>query len=107
MLHDAENNSAARHNQSAFAKLREATISFSMYVCLFSWLPVDGLPRNLISEYLSRLCRGISGFRRAFVQSIAFTIHSMHPSIEKYFVFKPLKTTTNMNYSKISVRTAQ
>ena len=42
MLHDAENNSAARHNQSAFAKLREATISFSMYVCLSVLLAPGG-----------------------------------------------------------------
>ena len=50
-------------------------------VCLSSWLPVDGFPRNLISEYLSRLCPGISGFRRAFLQPITFIIRLMHSII--------------------------
>jgi len=40
--HDAENNSAAWHNQNAFAKLRKATISFSMYVRLSALMAPAG-----------------------------------------------------------------
>jgi hypothetical protein len=52
----------------ALTKLRKATISFVMSVCLSvrphgtSRLPLDGFSWNLIFGYFSRVCRGIFSF---------------------------------------------
>jgi len=56
----------------AFAKLREATISFVIYICLYVRLsvrllgtirfPLDGFKLNFTYEYLSKICRESSRF---------------------------------------------
>jgi hypothetical protein len=41
---------------SAFAKLRKVATSFVMSVLGTIRLPLDGIPRNLIFQYFSKIC---------------------------------------------------